>query len=165
MTRWKTWATLVAAIVVPTLFAIGSVDAAPASKPSGPNTTSTSAVGKEPKPHGVRTKGKAAVDRLGTRLPAVATEHGLSTDQLSTQLLTDSTLMVDGADRLLYVEPVNAAGATTRGVTGAPTPTIGTTIAPADAFTLHSKPGANRVIHLDFDGTVLSRSPTARRPL
>lgn len=94
--------------------------------------------------------GAAAIDHLGSHLPSVAAANGLSTAELRSHLLTDSSLKVDTDDRLLYVEPARVAASSpaTSWLEGS-----GTTIA---TFTEHSKPGSKRVIYLDFDGQTIS---------
>jgi hypothetical protein len=96
-----------------------------------------------------RWSGRAAVNHLGDRLPAVAARYGKPPAELRRHLLEDPTLFVDGTDSLFYVEPTAPTATST--VT-----TFDSTIADADTFRLHSRPGANRVIYLDFDGQILS---------
>jgi len=131
--RARTWA-LAAALLVPGMLGMGATSgAAPATVAKG---------GKG---------GTEAIAQLGTALPSVAAAYGLSDPQLRAMLNADRTLQVDALNKLFYVEPVVTAPVTS----AAATPFDGT-IPPADAFTLHSKPGANRVIYLDFDGATLS---------
>jgi hypothetical protein len=67
----------------------------------------------------------------------------MSEARLRAMLDADSRLRVSGAG-LFYVDP--PAGA-------APAPTVAAPAFPlADTFKLHSKPGSNRTIYLDFDG-------------
>lgn len=152
MKRWSIWATVAVALALPSLLAIGAADAATksTSQPAGataqgPNTT------RIPKAANRQPKGQAAIDKLGTRMDAVARKHGKSAAQLSAQLLADETLFVDDTDELLFVEPPLEPAATT------PSP-LDPTIPTASAFLLHSKPGANRVIYLDFDGHSLTNT-------
>ncbi len=83
------------------------------------------------RPDGV--SGRAAVAELGDRLPDVARNNGLTAARLRTLLRTDDTLFVDDTDRVFYVRPE------------AP-PAL------AASFDLHSRPGAQRTMYLDFDG-------------
>lgn len=152
MKRWNIWATVAVALALPSLLAIGAADAATKSttQPAGataqgPNTT------RSPKAANRQFKGQAAIDQLGTRMDAVARKHGKTAAQLSVQLLADQTLFVDDTDALLFVEPPLEPAATT------PSP-LDPTIPTASAFLLHSKPGANRVIYLDFDGHSLTNT-------
>ncbi len=96
-----------------------------------------------------RSGGQQAIDRLSSRLVGVAAEHGMSPAQLRSRLLTDRTLFVDGSDQLLYVDPARAPGAPDASP-------LDPSIADADTFLLHSRPGANKVLFIDFDGQSLS---------
>lgn len=103
------------------------------------------------------TRGQVAINKLNDRLPAVARKYGKSSKELRRLLLEDSTLYVDEADNLLYVDDApeeiqvveKAASETT--LAAAP-------FSYADTFKLHSRPGSNRVIYLDFDGHVTSNT-------
>ena len=94
-------------------------------------------------------RGLAAIAVLGDRLPAVAATNGLDAPGLRRLLLDDRTLAVDANDELLYIderppgEPEPAASG--EGVDAAPPVTD-------PAFFLHSRPGADHTIFLDFDG-------------
>ena len=96
-----------------------------------------------------RWAGQAAVDRLGARLPAVAQLHGMTAADLRTELLRDRSLFVDATDRLLFVDPPQPA---TVGQDAVYDPSI----PEGEVFTLQSKPGASRVVFLDFDGHTIS---------
>ena len=98
--------------------------------------------------------GQAAIDALGDKLPAVAQSYGMSPERLESILRTDSTAWVDTKGRLLYIDtqntapkpPEEAAAPVTSSITTA------TPVDTTDAFALHSKPGSNRLIYLDFNG-------------
>ena len=94
-------------------------------------------------------KGQAAIDQLGTRLPATAARYGMSSERLESMLREDATLRVTRDDALLYVEeapePSGSATAAEPIAQAGPYPDDQT-------FLLHSKPGSNRTIYLDFDG-------------
>lgn len=95
------------------------------------------------------TGGVDAVTELGSQLDTTAAHHGWTGTQLRTELLRDQRLRLDGRGGLYYVEP--AAGP----VTAAPTVSVATATVPqplTSTFLLHSKPGATKVIYLDFDG-------------
>ncbi|HYP49412.1 MAG TPA: PKD domain-containing protein [Pyrinomonadaceae bacterium] len=99
-------------------------------------------------------RGQAAINKLGNRLPAVASRHGKSANELRRLFLEDLTLHVDDADMLLYVDEtqeVQSLTGETPVVSAAPYPYTQT-------FQLHSRPGSNRVIYLDFDGHVTSNT-------
>ena len=106
---------------------------------------------------GQELQGKAALGRVQSRLTEIAAQNKLSTDHLRQILATDRTAWLDRGGKLFYREPVatrselKAAAApsprwATRAVAGATGP----------AFELHSKPGSNRVIYLDFDGHTIT---------
>lgn len=116
-------------------------------------------------PAGIRlpeqARGEAAIAALGARLPEVAAFHGKSPQQLRKIFQTDNSLWVNPEGRLFYACELQCAHhdpAETAETSAAEV--IAESIAPTDpspydtsqAFLLHSRPGANRVIHLDFDG-------------
>ena len=94
---------------------------------------------------------------LGSRLPQVAAWYDHSEDELRAICQQDRTLRMDRQGRLHYVcdgllplQNAVAKAATT-------TVTSGTSaITAVDAFLLHSKPGASKVIYLDFNGHTTS---------
>jgi PKD repeat protein len=104
-------------------------------------------------------QGQDAVHALGAQLPAIASEHGMTADRLREILLNDTTAWIDTSGRLYYVEAPPAAepGEQTEGssdnVFASPV------AAPVDlskTFQLHSKPGASKVIYLDFNGQTVT---------
>lgn len=100
--------------------------------------------------------GADAVNSLGGQLPAIAAWYGKTPDELRQQLLTDHRLRIDQKGRLFVVDELT-------------TPLHGTT-APAvqqgvidgsledlsQTFKLHSRPGGNLTIYLDFDGATIT---------
>ena len=91
---------------------------------------------------------------LGTTVAEVAARHQLPSTELERRLKKDRHLRI-GRGRLMFAEPAlaempaaaeGAVGATALGSVTAAAPTA------SQAFTLHSLPGAKRVIFLDFDG-------------
>ena len=99
--------------------------------------------------------GAGAVRALGDQLPAVAARYGKSAAELANLLMTDTSLLLDGEDNLVYVCAFN----------GPPIPAselaqamaVETAAYPYEqTFLLHSRPGATRAIYLDFDGNVTS---------
>ncbi|MFN2188990.1 MAG: alkaline phosphatase, partial [Candidatus Promineifilaceae bacterium] len=94
--------------------------------------------------------GQEAIDRLGSRLPDVAADYGLTSVELEEYFRSDSTLFVDSSGELYYSDlPFTEDTAFLQ----ADSLSQGT--APFDeseTFTLHSLPGATHVIYLDFDG-------------
>ncbi|TCV80179.1 MULTISPECIES: PKD domain-containing protein [Methylomonas] len=115
----------------------------------------------------VNYQGQHAIDILGADLPKVASNHGLTPEKFKEMLTQDETMRVDGNGRVLYVDnttdqqnqtqagnvvsPDNVTGTTT--TTNPPVP-IASKAALANAFLLHSKPGASKTIYLDFDGHI-----------
>ena len=110
----------------------------------------------EPAPHQGRllehrAHGAVAIKALGAHLPEAAKRNGMSATRLRTLLREDSTLWIDTAGALYYVDPAPAPSADTSPSTAAAAPY------PYDqTFLLHSKPGSNRTIYLDFDGQLVS---------
>jgi autotransporter-associated beta strand protein len=109
-------------------------------------------------PAGIRlpaaAKGEAAISALGNRLPEVAASYRSTPEQLRALFRSDHCLHADPEGRLFYGCEHQAPAA------GAPASAkdIGTTdpapFPTEEAFLLHSRPGAKRIIYLDFDGHV-----------
>ncbi len=102
--------------------------------------------------------GTPSVAELGSSQAEVAARHKLSVTELQKRLRTDKRLAI-GMGRLVFKEPVLAGlvqGPALQ-ATALPAGTLtATTPSPAQAFALHSLPGAKRVIYLDFDGHTMS---------
>jgi hypothetical protein len=113
-------------------------------------------------------RGQDAIDKLGPRIAEVAAWYGKSAEHVAHMLRTDPTLAVDRGGRLFHAEerptrpgpaPATARGRATTGAAAA-TPGAGAGAALASAYTaeqtflMHSRPGASRVIYLDFNGHV-----------
>lgn len=92
-------------------------------------------------------RGQRALTLLGDRIRAAARRNELTSAQLRAILLADRTAWVDPSGLLLYKEPMPERLAPTRVQVepAAPFPYDRT-------FLLHSKPGSQRTIFLDFDG-------------
>lgn len=113
-------------------------------------------------PKGIRlaanARGEAAIAALGNRLPEIAAFYGKSPQLLLEGFRSDDSLWVDPTGQLFYACELHCADCAheTPPVDGV----IAKSIAPTDpfpydtsqAFLLHSRPGASRVIYLDFDG-------------
>ncbi|RMF79916.1 MAG: hypothetical protein D6744_08690 [Planctomycetota bacterium] len=92
--------------------------------------------------------GQAAIDQWGERLAIVAADHSMSLDALEKLLLHDASVRIHPSGRVYFVDPV------------APKPeafdpndlVLRDDIPLDQAFLLHSKPDADLVIYLDFDG-------------
>jgi hypothetical protein len=90
--------------------------------------------------------GEEAIARLGDNLPTVATRLQMEADELIATLRADPHLWLNGDDTLLYVDrPAPQRFQDTP-------PSYSGGIPTSEAFNLHSNPGSNRVIYLDFDG-------------
>ncbi|GAA1564717.1 hypothetical protein GCM10009789_17780 [Kribbella sancticallisti] len=97
------------------------------------------------------TPGTAALGKVQARLAEVAQRNGLSEQKLRDTLATDKTSWLDSDGRLFYKEP----GLTDAQMVPEVSPrwaTEAVAAAEGPAFELHSRPGANQVIYLDFDG-------------
>jgi PKD repeat protein len=96
---------------------------------------------------------------LGSKLPEIAAWYSQTEKELKDMCQKDKTLRMDRQGRLHYVceglLPLQNAvvkGTTATGGTTSPSGTLSVT----DTFLLHSKPGASKVIYLDFDGHTTS---------
>ncbi|MEY3898044.1 MAG: hypothetical protein RLZZ214_3565 [Verrucomicrobiota bacterium] len=102
--------------------------------------------------------GLKAIAALGERLPEVAAFYGWTPKMLEEHLRADPELRVTRSGQIFYACGLNCAHGDQPQATEPAMDTA--SIAPTDpapydtsqAFLLHSRPGANRVIHLDFDG-------------
>lgn len=107
-----------------------------------------------------KANGEAAIDALGGKLPLVSAHYAVSPDQLRRHLRSDPSLWVDRNGELLYAcglgcgdchhEEIPAETPAVESVGPIDPPPFDTT----EAFLLHSRPGAKRVIYLDFDGHI-----------
>ena len=103
-------------------------------------------------------RGAGAIAALGAHFPEVAQYYGKSEDELRSILARERTIWADIHGRLLYVcendpLPPEAPAAESDG-------SVAEGPAPYDqTFLLHSRPGAKRVIYLDFDGHVTTGTP------
>ena len=101
--------------------------------------------------------GKAAIDRLGSDLPDIASWYGRSADGLSRQLLSDSRVRLDSEGRMFVVEEMQAPlpGSTAETQQAV----IKGALSPLDqTFKLHSRPGAQRTIYLNFIGATITNT-------
>lgn len=97
-------------------------------------------------------RGEKARAALGAHLPEVAKVYNLSVEDLQKLLNDDPSLAVDKKGRLHFTDPAPEAGEL---ATDAAAP-VAATMVLADTFKLHSRPGAKRIIYLDFNGHLLS---------
>ncbi|MFC9694389.1 pre-peptidase C-terminal domain-containing protein [Kribbella sp. NPDC056951] len=90
-----------------------------------------------------------------TPLAEIAATNGMLTEQLQRILATDKTAVLDAANRLFYREPqLTTAQKSEEASPRWATESVEAATGPA--FELHSKPGSNRVIYLDFDGHTIT---------
>lgn len=153
-----TAALVAAAIGTATFAAAGTGSMAGAAAPVGSR-------GVPPQVLEERMHGEAAIRALGARLPEVAKANGITANQLTHRLRQDDQLWVGESGTLLFVdegltqpgeddhahEAEHTEDVAHAEETTATSPSW-STHDPADAFALHSRPGASRVIYLDFDG-------------
>ena len=101
-------------------------------------------------------RGEAAIAALGNRLPEIAAFYGKSPQQLRKSFQTDDSLWVNPEGRLFYACDLQCADCghaeTAEVAAKSIAPTDPSPYDTSQAFLLHSRPGARRVIHLDFDG-------------
>jgi autotransporter-associated beta strand protein len=101
-------------------------------------------------------RGEAAIAALGNRLPEVAAFYGKSPQQLRRSFQTDDSLWVNPEGQLFYACDLQCADCghaeTAEVAAKSIAPTDPSPYDTSEAFLLHSRPGARRVIHLDFDG-------------
>jgi hypothetical protein len=95
-----------------------------------------------------RDNGADTVDRLGSNADEVAARLRLSAKELRQRMADDASLWLDQTGRAFYVEPVPLVPIAQR--TGSPQ--AAASFPYGHTFTLHSRPGSNRVLYLDFDG-------------
>ena len=103
--------------------------------------------------HGIG--GEEAIAALADKLPAVAAHYLMNAEELRSRLRSDHDLHLDAHGNLFYTCSGLAV------THSSPTKSEGSTSTQqlfplSQTFLLHSKPSANRVIYLDFDGHTLS---------
>jgi hypothetical protein len=123
-----------------------------------------------------RIGGLEAVKALGDELPRVARMNGLTAKQLRSNLIMDHTMSVTSAGEVVYIEdampnlkpeqtpviaenegPANLIASSETGLEAGIVVTTGTIAVSAasssyDSFSLHSRPGAKKLIYLNFKG-------------
>ena len=112
-----------------------------------------------------KTNGQAAIDALGENLNEVAKAYSMSPERLEEILRTDSSAWIDQSGRLLYIDHKQAAPPQEVDTSNLINSNSVAAVASADAFTLHSKPGSNRLIYLDFNGHVAQNTAWSSSPL
>lgn len=99
--------------------------------------------------------GQPAIDQLGSRLETVAALNRRSPQALRDLLRQDPTMRLDAQGRLFAVDVLDAALPATE---AAPRFTGDAPAALDQTFKLHSRPGAQRTIYLDFNGATLTNT-------
>ncbi|MFM6973645.1 MAG: putative Ig domain-containing protein [Agromyces sp.] len=104
---------------------------------------------------GAATRGADAAKLPAAAVAALAAANEKSPSQFA-GMLADSTFWLDRCGRGYFVEPTAPdAGSTS---TASPAGAALAGISAADAFTLHSRPGAQRTIYLDFNGADIANT-------
>jgi PKD repeat protein len=98
-------------------------------------------------------RGAQIVTSLGSKLPAVARWYGRTEAEFRDLCKREHSLAADRSGRLYYACTGMVAAGSTAGSGGAASAGA---YPDAQTFQLHSKPGATRVIYLDFDGNTTS---------
>lgn len=105
-------------------------------------------------------KGEEAISILGDRLPEVAHWYGIEPEEFRTLLKKDKTLRLDKEARL-YVVDENTVPSPADGVIENTGFNQSSLMPLEQTFSLHSRPGAPRVIYLDFNGHLLQYGKSA----
>lgn len=98
--------------------------------------------------------GDAAVKGLGRKLPDVAAWYGMRPDAFEKMLREDRMAWLDRKGRLLFIDTHRPPEPAT--VSKAGTTSVASSFPAQQTFLLHSRPGAKRVIYLDFNGQTVS---------
>ncbi len=163
ITRWLVAAALFTALVLTLASDAGSLVTAPGGTHRRVAAAETEPVaGQTPTADvstAVATSGEAAIESLGSRLPAVARSYGWSAEEFADTLRSDSTLHLAADDKLFYIEPsIDSATASATALAEAAAPEATAPFPLADTFKLHSMPSAKLTILLDFDGETMSNN-------
>jgi PKD repeat protein len=105
-----------------------------------------------------KVRGVEAIRRLGANMNKAAEWYGMTPERLTEILEKDQDAWLDEAGRLLFIDQFPAPPKETGAIDG-----TGAVLDPGpypltETFKLHSKPGAQRVIYLDFDGHTATAS-------
>ncbi|MBH9553275.1 PKD domain-containing protein [Inhella gelatinilytica] len=98
-------------------------------------------------------QGQSAIEALGARLPEVATWYGQSPEEFAALLRRDNRLRLDRQGRLFAVDTLETPLAALPD--DQKTLHDGTLLPLEQTFLLHSRPGAQRTIYLNFKGATL----------
>jgi hypothetical protein len=98
--------------------------------------------------------GSAALSALGAKLSASASANKMSAQRLRSLLTSDLNMWLDSDAKLYAVDPAPAQAA--RSSTPVPVVRPAAPYPASQTFQLHSRPGSQRTIYLDFDGATVS---------
>lgn len=101
---------------------------------------------------GAESRGAAAVQALGARLPEAAAYYRMTPERLRQILLKDASSRIDPRGRLFYVEPTADNVVGQAGTADSPVVSEAAPFDLSQTFLLQSKPGSQRVLYLDFNG-------------
>lgn len=122
---------------------LGGAPSVSAPAPGGPASDGPSTAAPDLLPRAVA--GREALRVVGDDLPAIAALNGRSPAELRSLLLEDDSLVLTPAGRLAYRDDLTERSEPDSAPAQASFPTTQT-------FKLHSRPGSQRTIFLDFDG-------------
>ncbi|GJM22759.1 MAG: hypothetical protein DHS20C15_26740 [Planctomycetota bacterium] len=95
--------------------------------------------------------GVVGADISSARIAELAEKYGMDALELSAELKRDEDIVISPDNRIVYVDRgLLAAGSANDGDESDNQDTYG--ISSADAFTLNSRPGANKTLYMDFTG-------------
>jgi PKD repeat protein len=98
-----------------------------------------------------------ALRRLGKKLPEVAAWYRMTPEKLTSIMEQDSNAWLDEEGRVMFIDEFPEPPETMEGIST--TTSVGAAPYPLDTtFSLHSKPGSQRVLYLDFTGHTMSGS-------
>ena len=136
-------------VLLTTALALG-VSSAPsisAPAPGGPGSDGPGTAAPDLLPRAVA--GREALRVVGDDLPAIAALNGRSPAELRSLLLEQPDLFVAPSGRLVYRDDLSARAEPSSSPAKASFPT-------SQTFMLHSRPGSQRTIFLDFDGATVT---------
>lgn len=103
-----------------------------------------------------RMRGSAALRELGTEASTAAARNEMSSTEFRQTVRKDPAVRVGRPGLLMYVDRA-PAGALEAESAGQPaTATAAASYPLSDTFNLHSRPGSNQTVFLDFDGVTLA---------
>lgn len=97
-------------------------------------------------------RGEGAVDQLGADIAVAAQRNRVSADELRDTLQEDETIWLDACGRMFAVDPAHGDHDHGDQTDDGPGEPQATSFPAGETFKLHSRPGSDRVIYLDFKG-------------